>query len=145
MSDKAVEDLIDVWNSMKEEYRAPHKHAVFNRKVAQEMELKGHKQAHSTQWQNKMESFVSEFKLNSNSLKRTGQGRPRPWVYYKSLLPILGDMVTVTPELTRSVGAANVTTTNPEVSSSNGQGPRPQSRARPPAASRQELVQDGRR
>lgn len=125
-----MDDLIEIWTELRDEYRKAHKNAVFYKIVEREMAKKGHKLV-ASQWHTKMDVTLSEFKLYTRNL--TGRGRPRPWKYYDALKPILEDMVSVTPQQTFDVGAGLVTASNPHIPSTS-QGPR-EGRARPTGGS----------
>ena len=134
MQTHQVHALIDVWRLLKEEFHKAHKDNVFFRKVSTQMVLRGHSFS-PDQCKNKIDSLTSDFKLYVQALKRTGQGRPKPWEFYLELQPILEGMVSVEAEHTYSAGATSTSTNNPHLPSSGSSSVR-YGKVRPPAETR---------
>lgn len=114
MAEEHKLQLIEIWNDLKDEYWGVKKNNPFFSNVATLMSERGLTySAHDCKYN--MDIMVADFKAYTQSLQRTGNGRPRPWRLYEHLRPIMEDRVNVTAQQTFSVGGVNAQTRNPLV------------------------------
>ncbi|KAK3924064.1 Ribosomal RNA small subunit methyltransferase A [Frankliniella fusca] len=81
MPTTAIYTLIVLWKDNRKEYWSVHKDSRFHTKISMQMVLRGYKFS-PAQCRNKIKDLEGDFKTYSQSLKRTGQGRPRPFEFY---------------------------------------------------------------